>query len=348
MAPTMKEVAARAGVSTKTVSRVVNDQPHISADVRDRVRRAIDDLGWAPNTHARSLRTGRTGLIALSLVDLTTPTAARLAQAVVREAERRGLQVSIEPSRGRTERIAQTLASRGALFDAVIHLGPLPEDLTPSCSTPEQPIVVLHSERSAPHGEVTVDTVDNDECAAADALARHLRMLQVGGAVLLGREDGVPDAFFERLLSAFPGAPVLRPAPEASRPSTHAADRSAGRRAAAAALARHPDARALLCADDELAIGALSLLRERDVDVPGRILLTGHGYIDDGQFSTPTVTTIDPDAAEIARRTVELVVARLGGDDGPPRRVVVPAALIRAESTLGRADDGGRGRTWRG
>lgn len=330
MAPTMKEVAARAGVSTKTVSRVVNHLPSISDAVRERVRRAIEELGWTPNAHARSLRTGRTGLIGLSLVDLKAPITARLAQALVIEAEREGLRVSIKPSRGRAERIAQTFASRGALFDAVVHIGPLPRGCEPPAFTPERPVVGL-CPTSGPEGPAVLDSIDSDDAGAASALTRHLQRIHHHDVVLLGREAELPDAFLGELIHSFPDAPVLRPG---SR-STHAADRAAGRTLAALALERHPWARALVCADDELAIGALSLLHDRQLEVPAQVALTGYGNIDDGRFSTPSLTTVDLDLPEIARRAIELISRRTAGDRSAPQRVVVPTTLIRAESTLG-------------
>lgn len=332
MAPTMKEVAARAGVSTKTVSRVANDHPSISPVVRERVQRAIDELGWAPNTQARSLRTGRTELIALSVVDLKAPTTARLAQALVGEAERHGLQVSLEPSHGRIKRVLQTFGSRGALFDAVVHIGPLPTGLELPPPDLERPIVLLGSGAGAP---TAIDVVDSDDEGAADALTRHLRMVQHHAVVLLGREQERPDAFLDRLTTAFPEAPVLRPTSRTGDAGAHVADRAAGRRLAALALEQHPEVRALVCADDELAVGALSLLRERGIEVPAGIALTGYGNIDDGRFSTPSLTTIDLDVPELARRTLELIVARRAGDRAGPRRTMVPTSLVRAESTLG-------------
>lgn len=344
MAPTMKEVAARAGVSAKTVSRVVNGHPSISPEARARVRRAIDELDWVPNAQARSLRTGRTGLIALSVVDLKGPTTARLAQALVGEAERHGLQVSLEPSRGRAERVLQTFASRGALFDAVVHIGPLPPGLELPSPDPERPVVLLGRATGAPS---TADVVDSDDVGAADALTRHLRMVRHHTVVLLGREPERPDAFLDRLAAAFPEAPVLRPASAEGGTDAHVADRTAGRRLAALALERHPELRALVCADDELSVGALSLLRERGIEVPAGIALTGYGNIDDGRFSTPSLTTIDLDVPELARRTVELIVARRDGERGGPRQTVVPTTLIRAESTLGATRSAEEVTAWR-
>lgn len=336
MAPTMKEVAARAGVSTKTVSRVVNDHPSISDAVRERVRRAIDELDWTPNAHARSLRTGRTGLIGLSLVDLKAPTTAGLAQALVIEAERQGLRLSIEPSRGRPERIAQTFASRGALFDAVVHIGPLPHGCETPTFDPDRPIIGLRTASTAEaEHPAALDAIDSDDAGAARSLTRHLQRVHHHEVVLLGREAELPDAFLDALIRAFPGAPVLRPEIRPGSRSTHLADRAAGRELAARALERHPWVRALVCADDELAIGALSLLRERGLDIPAQVALTGYGNIDDGRFSTPSLTTVDLDLPEIARLAVELISRRTSGDRSSPQPIVVPTTLIRAESTLG-------------
>lgn len=346
MAPTMKEVAARAGVSAKTVSRVANDHPSISPEVRDRVRRAIQDLGWVPNAQARSLRTGRTGLIALSVTDLRSPSTARLAQAVVGEAERHGLQVSLEPSLGRTDRVLQTFAARGALFDAVVHIGPLPADLDLPVPDPARPIVLLGRASSAP---ISADAVDSDDVGAAEAMTRHLRMVRHDAvAVLLGTGSSRPEVFLEHLSSAFPDAPVLHPDEPPGAEGTTAADRETGRRLAAAALERHPETSVLICAQDELAIGALSLLRERGIAVPGEVALTGFGNIDDGRFSTPSLTTIDLDVEEIARRALDLIVARRDGERGGPRRTLVPTTLLRAESTLGATRAAEAVSSWRG
>lgn len=336
MTPTMKEVASRAGVSVKSVSRVVNDHPNISDAVRERVRHAIDELDWQPNVHARSLRTGRTGLIALSLIDLTAPTSSRLAQAVVIEAERQGLQVSIEPSRGLASRISQTLDSRGAFFDAVLHLGALPRGVTMPAHDPDLPVLMICPSIDLSDGEPpALDTIDIDEVAAAAAIARHLRMVGHGDVAILAGADGVPNTFVDRLVLDLPHALLLRPSPAADPQSHHRGQRSIGRELMTRALELAPTTGTVICADDELAIGALSLLRERGIDVPGQVALTGHGNIDDGWYTSPSLTTIDTGVQETARRAIDMVTARLGGDRSSPRRQVVPVALVRAESTLG-------------
>ena len=90
MSVTLHDVARAAGVSIKTVSNVINDYPHVRPATRARVNVAIDALGYQPNLSARSLRSGRTGAIALALPELSLSYFAELADSVIRAAERVG------------------------------------------------------------------------------------------------------------------------------------------------------------------------------------------------------------------------------------------------------------------
>jgi DNA-binding LacI/PurR family transcriptional regulator len=100
----LKDVALRAGVSVKTVSNVVNGYEHVTDRTRSRVKQALDELGYRPNLSARSLRTGRTGLIAIAVPRLDQPYFAELAGCVVRAAERHGLTVLIDQTDGLPDR----------------------------------------------------------------------------------------------------------------------------------------------------------------------------------------------------------------------------------------------------
>ena len=88
MPPGLKDVAARAGVSIKTASNVVNGYVHVAPATRARVQAAIDALGYVPNLAARQLRGGRSGVIALAVPDLPAPYFAELAGLIVQAAER--------------------------------------------------------------------------------------------------------------------------------------------------------------------------------------------------------------------------------------------------------------------
>ncbi|HEX5202741.1 MAG TPA: LacI family DNA-binding transcriptional regulator, partial [Actinoplanes sp.] len=104
MPPGLKDVAARAGVSIKTVSNVVNGYVHVAPETRARVQAAIDALGYVPNAAARRLRGGRSGVIALAVPDLRSAYFAELAGHIVQAAAPRGWTVLIDQTDGRAER----------------------------------------------------------------------------------------------------------------------------------------------------------------------------------------------------------------------------------------------------
>ena len=107
---TMQDVARLAGVSSKTVSNVINDRPYVSAETRDRVEKAITQLGYKLNLAARNLRSGRSGVIGLAVPSLSVAYFAELAEATVGAAEQHGLVVQIERT-GSLERERALLAS---------------------------------------------------------------------------------------------------------------------------------------------------------------------------------------------------------------------------------------------
>jgi DNA-binding LacI/PurR family transcriptional regulator len=121
MVATLHDVARRAGVSIKTVSNVINDYPHIRPATRSRVEEAIAELGYTPNLTARSLRSGRTGAIALAVPDLALNYFAELAGAVIAEAESAGFAVLVEQTGGDRAREVELLQSpRRKLTDGLI------------------------------------------------------------------------------------------------------------------------------------------------------------------------------------------------------------------------------------
>ncbi|WP_456847225.1 LacI family DNA-binding transcriptional regulator, partial [Cellulomonas sp. P5_C6] len=132
-AVTMHEVAARAGVSIKTVSNVVNGYQYIRPATKERVEAAIAELGYQVNISARNLRRGRTGIIGLAVPELSLPYFAELADSVIRAAEARGLTVLIEQTGSVRERELEVLSGqRRHLTDGLIfsplELGPQDAD----------------------------------------------------------------------------------------------------------------------------------------------------------------------------------------------------------------------------
>lgn len=170
----MREVAALAGVSVKTVSNVVNDYPHIRHATRARVEDAIDALGYHVNETARGLRRGRTGAIGLTIPELGVPYFAELANSVVNAANARGLSVLIELTGGDRERELEVITRpRNSLVDGLI-FSPLGLGMEDKQRLETDYPIVLLGERifGGPTDHVTMANVDGARLATEFLLAR--------------------------------------------------------------------------------------------------------------------------------------------------------------------------------
>lgn len=333
MPPGLKDVAARAGVSIKTVSNVVNGYVHVAPDTRARVQDAIDALGYKPNVAARQLRSGRSGVIALALPELQSPYFAEVAGLIVQAAELRSWTVLIDQTDGQADRERNLVAGLrrhaidGLIFSPLALAG---EELAGGGDTP----MVLLGERIW-HGPADHVAIDNT-AAAADA-TRHLAGLGRRRIAAIGAQDRPSAATAHQRLAGYhqalaeaglPAEPML----VAEVDSFHRAD-------GAAAMTRlldlpePPDA--VFAFNDLLALGAIRALLTRGLRVPQDVAVAGFDDIEDGRFSTPTLTTIAPDTAMIARLAVDLLAERLEEAPEPPREVRVGHRLIIRESTGG-------------
>lgn len=323
MNPKLRDVAEHAGVSVRTVSNVVNGFRYVAPATRERVQASIDALGYRPNMAARTLRRGRTGLVALVVPEIDSPYFAELAARTVRIAERRGLTVLIDQTDGDAEREKQLLhGRRSQLVDGVLFSpwAVAPAEL--AARTDTVPLVLLGEH----DGAAGVDHVAIDNVAAAREATGHL--LAAGGrriaalgiqprslnATARQRLAGYQQALAEAGVPAEPdlAVPVRR---------LHRAD---GHRAMLELLDRAEPPDAVFCFTDELALGALRAAADRGVTVPDDLALVGFDDIEDGRFSVPALTTVSPDKDRIA----ELALDRLAAEPGPPRSIVAPHRLV--------------------
>lgn len=337
MPPGLKDVAARAGVSIKTVSNVVNGYVHVAPETRARVQDAIDALGYKPNMAARQLRSGRSGVIALALPELQSPYFAEIAGRIVQAAERRSWTVLIDQTDGHADRERNLVAGLrrhaidGLIFSPLALAG---EELARGGD--ETPMVLL-GERVW-HGPA--DHVAIDNTAAAGEATRHLIDLGRRRIAAIGAQEQPSAVTAHQRLAGYRAALADGRLPEtvAQVGSFHRADGAAAMRRLLDA-AEPPDA--VFCFNDLLALGAVRALLERGLDVPGDVAVVGFDDIEDGRFSTPTLSTISPDVGRIAQLAVDLLAERLGesghgGGKKPPRELRAGYRLVARESTLGR------------
>lgn len=331
MAVSMRDVAQYAGVSQRTVSNVVNDFVHVRPETRAKVLAAIQELGYEPNSSARSLRTGRTGQIRLLLPDLTSSYFAQLAEDVVVEAEQRSLTVLIELTHGRRDIELRGLAGGGSQrTDGAIMFVTALEAADFQHRRPEFPVVAVGS--SPPTNDIDSTGLPNYD--AALAMVRHLTGLGRRRIAIIGtrglaarggtqRYDGYRAALREAGLPVHPDLAAV----------TTAWSRAEGQRAMSVLLALPARPDAVFAMNDELAIGALREALRQGVAVPEEISVSGFDDIDEAAYTTPPLTTVAVNIQGLASAAVELVLRRTAAPDALPRRVVADFYLQIRKST---------------
>ncbi|GJF30921.1 LacI family transcriptional regulator [Kitasatospora sp. NE20-6] len=332
----LKDVALRAGVSIKTVSNVVNGYQHVTPAMRERVQRAIDELGYRPNLTARHLRKGRTGILALAVPELGNPYFAELAGAVIDAAARHDYTVLLDHTGGRRDQeVLVCQGFRAHVMDGLI-LSPIEletEDLLARTDT--APLVLLgEREYDAPYDHIAIDNV-----AAARLAVRHLIDLGRRRIAFLGarRESARRPAHLrlrgwrEELTAA--GLPCG----DDLVVGTDAYGREDGARAMAALLDRDARPDAVFAYNDTMAVGAMRALADRGLRIPGDVAVVGFDDIEEARFTGTPLTTIAPDKAAIARLAVDSLMERLtGAGAGEPRRARPGHRLVVRESSAGR------------
>lgn len=340
----LKDIAERAGVSVATVSNVVNGYRPVGSTTRERVQRAIDELGYSPNLSARHLRNGRTGIIALAIPELNNAYFAELADAAIREAGRHGYTVLLDYTDG--DRDKELLVSQGfrtQVIDGLI-LSPVQLDRADVLNRTSRTPMVLIGERvyDVPYDHIAIDNV-----AASTVAMNHLLELGRRRIAFVGAQaDANRKPAHLRVLGY---RRTLRSAGLAYDPRLVVTTDRFGRADGAAGLRRlmtlpePPDA--VFAYNDLIAIGVLRAAVELGIRVPDDLAVVGFDDIEEGRYSNPTLTTISPDKVDIGCRAVAALIGRLEGSRaGEPEEIQVPFRLVTGESTLGRRP-GRRGRT---
>jgi LacI family transcriptional regulator len=323
----MSDVARVAGVSLKTVSRVVNGEPGVSPETCKRVRVAIETLGFRRNEAARALRQGRVSrTLGLVIEDLANPFYFGIVRGVEEAARRRGLLVitaSSDESGAREQELALALCERRV--DGLI-LVPAAEDHT--YLLPEMRLGVRIVFLDRPPRGIEADTVLVDNVGGADAATTHLleqghwRVAMVGDTPTLytavQRLEGYRRALARR------GLPFDERLVRLGRHDVAAAER------AAEELLALPDPPTAVFASNNR--GTIGVLRAVSNGAGRSIALVGFDDFELAELLPVPVTVVAADSVELGRRAAELLLERLAGANGCPRTVVVPTTLVQRGS----------------
>ena len=324
--PTLETVAARSGVSRATVSRVVNGEASVSADVRANVLRAVRELGYVPNAAARSLVTRRTETVALVLSvprhggDALTATVVQYVTGVLEGAGKRiTLMLADTPQSHR--RVVQQVEA--GLVDGVLLLPPDGADpLAGLLARTAAPIVLL----GKPAVASLVPYVDVDNAGGADAATEHLLRqgrrrigMICGPTELVTVQDRL--AGHRAALLRADRHPLLAPAERTVESGVAAATRL---------LLAEPGLDAVFASSDQLALGALRAAAKAGRRVPDDLAVVGFGDGETATATTPALTTVRVPLTDQAMALARLLLARLEGRTATS--VVLPARLVVRES----------------
>jgi DNA-binding LacI/PurR family transcriptional regulator len=335
----LQDVAERAGVSIKTVSNVVNNKGAITPQTRARVEEALAELQYRPNVAARHLRRGNSGMVAVALPEITQPYFAEIASELVRAAKARDLTVLLNQTDGQaqTER-AICDGIDMPLMDGLI-MSPLalgPEDLRRRFDT--TPLVLL-GEHVDPDSPIPHVAIDNR--AAAATATRHLvdvgrrRVAAIGAK--RADDDATPAETAQLRLEGYRDALAAAGLPwdddlVGTVGDFHRADGAAAMHRLLS-LPEPPDA--VFCFNDLLALGALRALRDHGLTAPDDVAVIGIDDIEEGRYSTPSLSTVAPDKRAIAETAIDLLLGLRTPSEEGPRTAVIGHRLVVRESTGG-------------
>jgi len=333
---TIHDVAARAGVSAMTVSRVLNDRGRVSGETRERVLAAVRELNYVPNQLARSLVGGRSRTLALLVADITNPFFTTVARGVEDAARQRGYRVLVgnsdEDVEQEYEYIKAVIASQ---VDGVI--------MSPASSRSKAAVQLL-GDKGIPVvlldrglDGVEADLVAGDSVAGARLLVEHLLSLGHRRIAAVTGPLSVSTAR-DRLAGYRAGlqAAGLQPDPELELEVSYKPE--GGQEAARRLLTMPPETRptAVFCANNFQAVGFAVALRNAGVAVPAQMALCCMDDIPLASLLDPFLTVADQPAHTFGTIATQLLLERVDGTAPvTARRVVLQPALLVRRSTAG-------------
>ena len=326
---TISDVAKEAGVSTMTVSRVLNGRGEISQETRDRVQQVIDKLGYRPSSVARNLKTQRTNTIGLVVPDITNPFFPEIVHGAEEKASEEGFAVMLcntvrSPDR---ERKALELLEDKRV-DGLICCSPgLPDEiLLPLLRQHDAVVVFDRVVDRAIGGSVRVDDVYGGISATNHLLkiGRRSLGLLAGPKYYAGSERRRYGFRAALELQGMLSDPELEIECEP--------DEQGGYQAAMQLLQRHRKIEGIFCFNDLVALGVLGALSELGIRVPEQVAVIGFDDLRLASLTTPQLSTLHVDKLELGRSMVRMLLERISGDIQSEEECIIRPKLIIRQS----------------
>ena len=344
--PSVYEVARHAGVSTATVSRVLAGHERVLPVTRDKVLSAVAELGYVPSGAARDLAARRTGVLGLCFPDLGSSDLGssdldqdegdaaywydEVIRGMERAARRSGYAVLIAASR-QPDDSGLVLSIAGRCDGLVVLARTAPLAMIEHVAT-RIPVVLLAAGQGPADDGWAAGAGKPDRAIDSLAVANETGAYQVTSH--LTDVHGYRDVCF---IAGPPDSPDSARRLDGFRRATASVDQAVvhygdfttagGRRAAERIIAAGRVPRALVCANDQTAIGVMTALQHAGLSVPGDVAVTGFDGIRLGRHLRPSLTTVVQPMAALGDTAVAMLSERIGGAELPPRAVELPVRL---------------------
>jgi DNA-binding LacI/PurR family transcriptional regulator len=324
----MRDVARLAGVSNQTVSRVLNGQPKVGPETRERVLAAMQALDYRRNLAARALVTRRSGILGVVGFETGLFGPASMLYGIEEAARAAGYLVTIA-----NVRTVERQSVRGAVdhlcqhaVEGIIAVAPKPELMDAIVAVP--PGVPTVGVGGGVNGAVPTVRIDN--LTGARIATQHLLDLGHDSVHHVAGPADWPEArervvgWRGALLAAGAAVPAVQPGPWSARSGYERGQR----------LARDPSVTAVFCGNDQIALGVMRALHEAGRQVPEDVSVVGFDDTPDSGYFLPPLTTVHQDFAQLGRRSIGVLLDRLDRVDKPPVEHVqlAPDLVVRAST----------------
>ena len=320
--PSMHDVAARAGVSHQTVSRVLNGFEGIRPSTRDRVLEAITELGYRRNAAARSLATGRSLAVGVLVPDTPNfgPTSSFYAvERALRDAGLQPLVTATSDDPGSVDEALDFLFGRS--IEALVLMAPTRQVLdVADARASDVPVAYLLTGDERSPWSASVDQGEGIRLAIAHLVdAGHVRIQHLSGPLDSTEARLRKNAFASEMVRrGLPRLPMISGnwSAQSGFDATDQVD---------------PSATAVLCGNDQMALGMMHALTVKGISVPGDLSLVGYDDIPEAPHMSPPLTTVRQDFRRVGELAVAVLVAALSGEELPDT-TPLPAELIVRQS----------------
>jgi DNA-binding LacI/PurR family transcriptional regulator len=323
---TIRDVAALAGVSLRTVTNVINKWPYVTDETRQKVQRSIDTLGYRPSRLASSLVTGRTNTIGVMIPDITNPFFGQVVRGCEDVLYAAGYSIFLcntSEDEKKQASYLEILVDRGV--DGLLIFGARSAEAVRSASAVvRDEIPVIAEDSPAQNQNTTIIDIDNiggAQVAVEHLIAHgHTRIAHLGGPTQRLAADHRLQGYRQALEHAgipYDDALVLRCSPSIR----------GGLQSAMTLIQQHKPS-ALFCYNDLMAVGAMVACRQLDLKIPHDIAVVGFDDIAIASLIEPALTTVRVRQYEMGRLASELLLERLAGKEPPPGPVKFPVELV--------------------